>query len=173
MSAMLGRFPAGSPERAATFFQAYLGHKTCIDPHVQPQVEYLIPLGNCQVPMEHIGKTETMQEDFENMFAGHGGSVSFNKSLGQHPISLQDKQALESILGRRLGSAANVAVLTASTSTDSSKRAMATVLSQGGAGYLRALCWVLLPDFAAFGYKPPAQCPESLKRILAQQQVLG
>ena len=32
MSAMLGRFPVGSPERAAAFFQAFLGHKTTIDP---------------------------------------------------------------------------------------------------------------------------------------------
>ena len=136
-------------------------------------MEYLIPLEDCAVSMDHIGKTETMQEDFENMFAGHGCSASFNKSLGQHPNSLQDKQALESILGQRPGSATHASLLAASTSTDSSKRAMAIVLSQGGAGYLRALCWVLLPDFAAFGYKPPPECPESLKRTLAQQQVYG
>ena len=143
MPSCASRSQVGSPERAAVFFQEFLRSGIDINGHVRPQVEFMLPVEGCSVPMDFIGKDEELEADWQKMFALQNETVpSFDSNLATHSHGDTDHLAMENFLG--YASAGN-----SSASTD-------------GARYVRALCWLFLVDFAVFDYELPAQCQHEL-----------
>ena len=160
LAVALSKYSVGSPERAAAFFQEFLRSGVNRDGHVKPQLEFMLPAGGCSIPMQFIGKTEAMEEDWNRLFDGAEFEClsAFNASLGLHPNDQRDKRAMEISLGL-----ANV-TSTAKTASpfllevSADMHAIAITLRRNGARYLRALCWLLLADFAAFNFELPLDC---------------
>jgi len=173
LATTLNDYPVGSPRRAAAFFREFLRTGVNRDGHVKPQLEFMIPNAGCSVPMGFIGKTESMEDDWTRMFGVHQCNLSspFDQSLGLHPNDEQDKIAMETVLGwtgtstmkPNGGSHNNTtpsAVMLSQASAD--VRAIVTALQENGSRYLRALCWLLLADFASFRFDMPAACRSGL-----------
>ena len=178
LATTLSQHPVGSPERAAAFFKEFLRTGINLDGHVKPQLEFLLPNGGCSVPMNFIGKTNSMEEDWTRMFRLQECSLSapFDEHLGLHPNDQADKVAMEISLGlesdRATDSSGDVATNTSSelmlVEATADMRALVAALQQDRSKYLRALCWLLLPDFAAFNFKLPAACQQGQLRSLLQ-----
>ena len=83
-----------------------------------------------------------MDQDWKRLILPMCGSNrSLNDSLGLHPNDDQDKKAMDIVLS---GKTDNPPAGHAS--------AMATLLLQEQGTYLKALCWLLLVDFATLEY---------------------
>ncbi|CAE7199358.1 unnamed protein product, partial [Symbiodinium sp. CCMP2456] len=173
LATTLNKYPVGSPRRAAAFFREFLRTGINRDGHVKPQLEFMIPNAGCSVPMGFIGKTESMEDDWTRMFEAHQCNLSspFDESLGLHPNDEQDKTAMETVLGwtetstiepidGSYDNATPSAVALSQASAD--VRAIVAALQENGSRYLRALCWLLLADFASFRFNMPAACRSGL-----------
>ena len=151
LSQALQGHPVGSPERAAAFFIEFLQTGIENNGHVRPQIEFFLPVGGCSIPMDFIGRTEHLQDDWVKMFALQNETVPpFDNALASHYHDDRDKRGMDSFLG-----------LARADSTDTSA-------PHTGSRYLRALCWLFLADFAVFQYEIPNECQqEPIQSVLA------
>ena len=139
LAEQLTKHAVGSPERAGAFVDEFL--RTGIDSngHVRPQLEFFMPIGGCSMPMNFVGKTERLEEDWERMFAMWNETLPSYREIALHGHSDRDEHAMETFLN-----------------LPSSRR------------YMQALCWIFLADFAVFKYDLPEQCQqEPLQTIVA------
>mmetsp|Transcript_21006 Transcript_21006/g.49928 ORF Transcript_21006/g.49928 Transcript_21006/m.49928 type:complete len:369 (+) Transcript_21006:65-1171(+) len=152
LSQALQGHPVGSPERAAAFFIEFLQTGIENNGHVRPQIEFFLPVGGCSIPMDFIGRTEHLPDDWVKMFALQNETVPpFDNALATHFHDHRDRKSMESFLG----------LARADNSTETSA-------PHTGSRYLRALCWLFLADFAVFQYEIPNECQqEPMKSVLA------
>jgi len=158
----------GSRQRAAAFFEEFLRDGVGRDGHVKPQLEFMIPCGGCSVPLDFLGRVENMENDWKRLLVKQDCTASafdaFDDSLGLHPNDVTDKLAMEKVLGVPLDDVTlapqESEVISLAESTD--MNAIVLALRQNSARYLNALCWLLLPDFVAFGYELPLECSQAL-----------
>ena len=135
----------GSHERAAAFFEEFLRSGIDANGHVRPQVEFFQLVGGCAIPMDFIGKTEQIKEDWKKLFARQNDSAPpFDSRLATHPHDAVDKHAMARFLG--LANDAEKSVQTEA------------------ARYLRALCWVFLAGYSIFEYDLPPECQQEPMR---------
>ena len=139
LAKQLNKHKEGSLERAGAFVDEFL--RTGFDSigYVRPQLELFMPSGGCSMPIDFIGKTERLEEDWERMFAMWNETVPSYREIALKGHGDRDEHA------------------------------MATFLNLPSSGrYMQALCWIFLADFAVFKYDLPEQCQqEPLQTIVA------
>ena len=139
LTKQLDKHAVGSPERAAAFVDEFLRTGIEKNGHVRPQLEFFQPLKSCSVPIDFIGKTEQLEEDWARMFGMWNETVPSYRRLALVEGGEREEHAMETFLN-----------------LSSSRR------------YVQALCWIFLADFAVFEYDLPKQCQqEPLQSIVA------
>mmetsp|Transcript_1312 Transcript_1312/g.2930 ORF Transcript_1312/g.2930 Transcript_1312/m.2930 type:complete len:345 (-) Transcript_1312:63-1097(-) len=149
----------GSHEQAQLFIDRFLEDGVMYNGHVKPQSEFLPPFSaSCGLRMDFIGKVEDLSNDWSSILASqqcYGNP--FRTWLGQHPTH-RETFAMSSIFGVKLYE------------TKKAETAMHSVLKSNDSVYLRAFCWLSLPDYVIFDYQLPQQCQD--EDILEVLQIL-
>ena len=113
-------------------------------------MDFFQPVAGCSIPIDFIGKTEQVKEDWKKLFARQNDSAPpFDSLLAIHSHDPRDKHAMERFLGL---------------ANDADRSVQAGAVVPEPARYLRALCWVFLADYAIFEYDLPPECQQEPMR---------
>lgn len=132
----------GSHQQAQLFIDRFFEDGVMYNGHVKPQSEFLPPFSaSCGLRMDFIGKVEDLSNGWSSFLASQQcAGHPFRSSLGQHPTEHSETFAMHSVLKSNEGV------------------------------YLRAFCWLSLPDYVIFDYQLPQQCQDA--DILEVLQIL-
>eukprot|EP00434_Breviolum_minutum_P032025 symbB.v1.2.028321.t1/scaffold2879.1/size76250/3 len=133
----------GSLEQAQLFINRFFEDGVMYNGHVKPQSEFLAPFStSCGLRMDFIGKTEDLANDWQRFLTSQRCAAThvFRDDRGQHPTDQVEKEAMSTLMGV----------------TDTG--ALNNVLKSNDFAYLRAFCWLSLPDYVIFDYKLPERC---------------
>jgi len=161
----------GSMKRAQLFAERFFQDGLIFNGHVKPQSEYFAPFSpTCQLPINFVGKIENLAEDWKQLLESRScikANIPFNNSLGQHPTDEKERKAMTDMLESVNNAKFLVKDRNRDNMTKSSKVHLRNVLLKQDFAFLRAFCWISLPDYVMFEYDLPKQCndPSMLKVI--------
>lgn len=162
----LTQYPKGFATRAAIFLNHFFQTGVNGNGHVRPQIEFLAPSpDSCPFHMDFIGRTEHITEDWAKFMESQkcSGAPPFNNGMGQHPTKDEDRLAMNEGLGLSF-----MALEAQSTLFSAAAEHEMRHLLKTNSSYLRAFCYISLPDYVTFDYDLPPECNDKdLLEIMA------
>ena len=155
--------PPGSLDRAKLFVRRFFQDGLIFNGHVKPQSEYFAPFSStCKLPIDYVGKIEQISEDWKKFLESQhcdAARIPYNNSLGQHPTDEAERHAMYHLMALQEFADTNVSDSDKSNGTRLlSSLHLQEVFRKHHYAFLRAFCWIHLPDYVMFDYDLPEKC---------------
>lgn len=161
----------GTMKRAQLFAERFFQDGLIFNGHVKPQSEYFAPFSqSCRLPINFVGKIENLAEDWKNLLESQScitAKIPYNNSLGQHPTDEKERKAVTDMLESAANNDTAQFLVRDRDNMTASSNHLQNVLLKKDFAFLRAFCWISLPDYVMFEYDLPKHCndPEMLQVI--------
>lgn len=158
-------------KRAQLFAERFFQDGLIFNGHVKPQSEYFAPFSqSCRLPINFVGKIENLAEDWKNLLESQScitAKIPYNNSLGQHPTDEKERKAMTDMLESAANNDTAQFLVRDRDNMTASSNHLQNVLLKKDFAFLRAFCWISLPDYVMFEYDLPKHCndPEMLQVI--------
>lgn len=154
--------PPGSLDRAKLFAHRFFQDGLIFNGHVKPQSEYFAPFSStCKLPIDYVGKIEQISEDWKKLLESQhcdAATISYNNSLGQHPTDPAERHAMYKLMTLQETDTTGSDSGKSNQTTLRSSQHLQRVLQRHHYAFLRAFCWIHLPDYVMFDYDLPGKC---------------